>query len=382
MNEKLLFIYSGKIKIDLPNNIFEEYQVKTILCNSKLLKTIIEYKPQIILLDEFVPFSIIRSIYNKFKFIPIAIVGSFEKSSKAEKFLELGVSLINISQSEAEMISTIRNLLWFSLSKQDLWDQEYDISKYELRKEKILSVSKFFFKVIVVVILLVGVPKLYNFIFSFKKFFYELDIEYITASDISVLDGRYIINDWTIKNLFEYETATDNLVKIYSPQEQLNSLSVNSDYVIGFSMFTNKVYLYRYPDFSLIVAEELLKNTTVLSIYIDDRNHLYLLDNKRVLYEFIIKDNKFIFVSSNEIKEFFPIDVVVQKDKIYLLDNSNNLYVLNKDTYKKEKTIVLSMFFEPKQYKFSSFGISDKWLYLVSEKEKKIIKINNEFLKV
>lgn len=381
MNEKLLFIYSEKIKIDLPKSLLEEYQIRTVVFNSKLTKIIIEYKPQIILIDEFVPLRIIKSIYNKFKFIPIVVVGYFEKPSKAEKFLELGINLIYLTQSESEIISTIKNLLWFSLSKQELWEQEYIISKYELRKDRILNIAKVFFKTLVVFTLLVGVPKLYNFVSSFKKFFYEIDVGYINVSDISIVSEKYILNDWTIRNLFEYEKSTDKLIKMYTPQEQLNSLSINNNYVVGFSMFTNKVYLYKYPEFSLITAEELLKNATILSIYIDDSNHLYLLDNKKILYEFIIKDNKFIFVSSNEIKEFFPIDIVVQQENIYLLDDTNNIYILDKNTLKKEKTIILSTFFDPKYYKFSSFGINDEWLYLVSEKEKKIIKINNEFFK-
>ncbi|MEM4368504.1 MAG: hypothetical protein QXO21_05805 [Candidatus Anstonellales archaeon] len=301
MNEKLLFIYSEKIKIDLPKGLLEEYQIRTVVFNSKLTKIIIEYKPQIILIDEFVPFRIIKSIYNKFKFIPIVVVGYFEKPSKAEKFLELGINLIYLTQSESEIISTIKNLLWFSLSKQELWEQEYIISQYELRKDRILNIAKVFFKTLVVFTLLVGVPKLYNFVSSFKKFFYEIDVGYINVSDISIVSEKYILNDWTIRNLFEYEKSTDKLIKMYTPQEQLNSLSINNNYIVGFSMFTNKVYLYKYPEFSLITAEELLKNTTILSIYIDDSNHLYLLDNKKILYEFIIKDNKFIFVSSNEI---------------------------------------------------------------------------------
>lgn len=382
MNEKLLFIYSEKVKIDLPKSLFEEFQIKVITYKLQLVKTIIEYKPQIILIDEFVPFRKIKSIHNKFRFIPIAIIGYFDKPSKAEKFLELVVNLINLSQSEGDIVSTIRNILWFSLSKQELWEQEYEISKYELRKEKILDISKSFFRILIALLLLIGVPKLYNFVASLKKFFYEIDISYINVSDISIVGEKYLLNDWTIKNLFEYEEATDKLIKMYTSQEQLSSLSVNDNYMVGFSVFTSKVYLYKYPEFLLLTAEELLKNTTILSIYIDEDNHLYLLDNKKVLYEFVIKDKRFQFLSSFEIKEFFPIDVVVHQGYIYLLDNSNNLYVLNKNNYKKEKTIILSTFFEPKQYKFSSFGISSKWLYLVSEEDKKIIKINNEFLKV
>ncbi|MCX7910079.1 MAG: hypothetical protein N2505_00635 [Endomicrobia bacterium] len=380
MDEKLLFIYSGHIKIDLPQVLFKEYQVKTITYKSQLSKIIVEYKPQIILIDEFVPFKLIKKIHERFKFVPIGVIGYFEKPQKTEKFLELGISIINISQSESEINLIIKNLLWFSLSRQELWDEEYRITKSELLKDKILSFSKSLFKILIVLLLFIGIPKLYDFISSYKKIFYELEVGYINASDICVVNGRYILNDWRLRNLFEYEEVNDKLLKMYIPQEQLNSISINNNYLVAFSMFSDKIYLYKYPEFSVVTSTELLKNTTILSVYIDENNHLYLLDNKANLYEFIIKDNKFVFVSSNEIKGFFPIDVVVYKGDVYLLSDTNDIYKLRKDNYKKEKIIILSTYFDTKQYRFSSFGISDKWIYLISETEKKVIKLTKDIL--
>ncbi|MEN3013617.1 MAG: hypothetical protein ABDH23_03255 [Endomicrobiia bacterium] len=382
MDEKLLFVYSKEKRIYLPEVLFKEYQIRAIPSNLKISREILEYKPQIILLDEFVQFGLAKKICNRFKFIPIGIVGYFEKPKKIENFLELGVNIINLNQPQEEINSTIKNLLWFSLSKQEIWDEEYKISKSENIKEKIWNISKIFIEIFVILLLVVGVPKLYNFIISHKKLFYELDVGYITACDVCIVGDRYILNDWTLRNLFEYGQTNDKLLKMYVPQEQINSLSVNHSYAVAFSMFTEKIYLYKYPEFSLITSTELLKNTTVLSIYIDENNHLYLLDNKSAFYEFVIKDNRFVFISSFVIKEIFPLDVVVKNEDIYILDNANNIHRLKKNSYKKEKTIVFSQFFDIKQYKFSSFAFSERWLYLVSEKDKKVFKLPTNILKI
>lgn len=373
MNKKILFIYSKKTQIELPQKLFTEYQVKSVFKDNNTYNIILQFKPQLIMFDEFVSTKYVNFILSNFKFIPICVIGHFEDVKKLENFLKLGVNVINLSQQkELEILSTVESLLWFSLSREELWDGEYELSK----KEIFLSRIKFFLELILLIISIFTIfyftPKLYGVLIKPRQIFYEVDFKYLSPSDIISIGDGYIINDWTIKNLFEYD-AKDELLKMYIPEQQLNSISMNEHgYVAGVTMYSNKIYFYKYPNFSVVIGSVSCDNV-VLSVNFDQKNHLYILDNKNTLYEYIVTNDfhKLILISSITINEFFPIDVYTEENHIYVLDNTNNLYKLSKSDYKIISKIILSKFFEPNQIKFTSFAINKNWVFFISEKSKK-----------
>lgn len=378
MNKKILFVYSLKTQIELPKELFQEYQLKSITVDSQIFKTIEEYKPQIIIFDENVKQKLIKKTVERFKFIPVCVVGKFEKPEIMEKFLQLGVTVLSLTSPEIDFISTINNLLFFSLSKEELWDEEYKLSTKELLWSKITFVAKFVISVVVLLATVLFLPKLYALFVKTKPIFYEVDCKYITPSDISLIEDKYILNDWTIKNIFEYKQTNNELIKVYFPEEQFHTVSINSKgQVVAYSMLNNKFYVYKYPEFSVSISTFVLKKEiTVLSICIDNDNNLYVLDNRGSLNIFSIENlHKPVFISSITISEFFPIDVCVYEDNIVLLDSENNLYKINKTNNQVVSKIILNKFFDLQQIKFSSFVIGKEWIFIVSEKTKKVVKL-------
>ncbi|MCX7956395.1 MAG: hypothetical protein N2643_00665 [Endomicrobia bacterium] len=382
MDEKILFIYSERLKINLPEVLFKEYQIKTVTLKNGIHSTILDFRPQLIVVDEYIPFNIIKKITVRFKFIPLCVIGNFEISKKLERLLELGVSTINLAQSEEEIKSTIKNILWFSLSKEELWSEEYKISVSELKKERFLVVARILLNIAIITLLTIAIPRFSSLLSSFNKLEYQVDIGYINASDISVVRNNYLLSDWTLKNIFEYEQESDKLVKMYVLQEQANTISFNDAYAITYSMFNNKINLYKYPDFEVVVSTSLFNNVAVLSIYIDNENITYIADNKSNIYEYKLINDKLVYVKSFKVENLLPIDVVADGEYIYLLDNNNNLHKYRKFQYVKEETIILENYFPTNQCKFTSFGISKKWLYLISENDRKVIKLTKKILKV
>lgn len=384
MNNKILFLYSEQ-KIELPKQVLAEYQVTAVpLRRTNIKDVILQFKPQIIIFDEYVEIKYVKSVCAQFKFIPVCVIGEFGDRNKLEKFLNLGVSVINTTLPEIEIISTIHNLLWFSLSKEDLWDEEYKLNRSEFIKSKIFVLTKFIVSIVMAGILLFFISRSYKMLALTQPLFQEIDIRYITPSDITVFNDKYLINDWTVKNLFEYDETSGELVKMYIPEKQFHSISINEKkYGVVSSMFTGMVYMFKYPEFSETHSTlNVVQGKTIMSVSIDDDNHIYILDNKGTLYVYHLnEDNKLVFLSSVIITEFLPIDVCSVDKFLLFLDNRNNLYLTKKDEPQKVvSTIVMEKFFDSRNTNFSSVDVSKKWIYLVSEKSKKIFKLNKNLL--
>ena len=111
-----------------------------------------------------------------------------------------------------------------------------------------------------------------------------------------------------------------------------------------------------------------------------DNNKLFILDNKKNLYEFIIQDNfNILLLSSNTITEFLPVDIFVYDSHMYVLDNKNILYKFVYPKLEKVSVIDLKTFFSDEKH-IVSFAINEKWLYLLNERDKKNYKISNKVL--
>jgi hypothetical protein len=381
MNKKILFVYSSKRQIELPQKLVSEYQVKSVLTTSwkEIYKTIVEYKPQIIIFDENVKIKYVKNTSENFKFIPICIIGYFEQPQSLEKFLQLNLTTINLAQqTDTEISSIIENLLWFALSKDELWDEEYKLCRTDLLNSKFLFFSKIFGLLVVVTILSFFLPKLYNILAITKPIYNEINLKYISPSDIVVLKDKIVITDWTIRNIFEYDLYNEQLVKMYIADEQFNAVSMNNNnYFVYSSMFSNNVRISRYPEFSVVVSTlTLFREKTVMALYLTDDNNLYVLDNKNILFHYEIKDDKsIVLISSYVITEFFPIDVYVYNNEVFLMDNRNCIHKIKDIKKKLYVHIILDKFFDIQQIKFVSFAINKDWLFLVSEESKKIIKL-------
>jgi len=387
MNKKLLFVYSKKEQIELPQKLLSEYQIKSVLATSfrEIYKTIVEYKPQLLLFDENVKIKYVRYLSERFKFIPICIIGYFEKPQILEKFLQLNLTILNVNQSETEISSTIENLLWFSLSKEELWDEEYKLCRADLLKSKFLFFIKIFGLSVLAIISFFFLPKLYNILAITKPIYNEIDLKYISPSDIVVLKDKIVVTDWTIRNIFEYNLDDEQLVKMYIADEQFNAVSMNNNnYFVSSSMFSNSIRISQYPEFSVTISTlTLFREKTVMALHLTDDNNLYVLDNKNTLFHYEIKDNKnIVFISSYIITEFFPIDVYVYNNDIFLLDSENNVHKIKNFAKQQYAHVLLDKFFDPKQIKFVSFAINKNWLYFVSEEAKKIVKLPSKILYV
>ncbi|MCS7227451.1 MAG: hypothetical protein NZ839_00615 [Endomicrobia bacterium] len=382
MSKKIIFFYSKQS--ELPPRLTAEYQIKAIpLKKSNIKNNILEVKPQIIMFDENVNIKYVKSVCEQFKFIPVCVIGQFEDSSRLEKFLHLGVTVVNSSLPEVEMISIINNLLWFSLSREELWDDEYKLSKKEFLRKKLLIIAEVAIAICVLTVLPFLLSKVYNMVFTPQQLFSEVDIRYINPTDITVFDNRYLINDWMVKNLFEYEESSDELIKMYFPEKPLHSVSINErKYGVMSSMLTNSVCLFKYPEFSVICSTiNFFQGKTVLSVSIDEENQIYILDNKGGLYKYFLRsDDKLFFVSSTTIAEFFPIDLCSVDEYLLFLDNQNNLYLTKKDKLQIITTILIDKFFETENTKFTSIDVGKTCIYLISEKSKKLVKIPKKII--
>ncbi|MCS7151553.1 MAG: hypothetical protein NZ928_04110 [Endomicrobia bacterium] len=379
-NQKILYIVPKDIQVELPEKIKNQYKVITALSTTtanRLIHIIVEQKPQLIIFAEHVSINIIRRIQKQFKFIPICVIGSFQNPKLTERILQLGVTTINISQNEQEISSTIETLLWFSLSREEFWQEEYNLAKSEILTQKVYTGIKIVAGFAIVLGLIFVIPKLYTMITYTKPFYTEVDLKYLSPSDITVVGDKYIVCDWSVRTLFEYEISTNELIKTYTPEEQFNSITANdSGYFFTSSVFSNKVFIYKYPDFSIVISTvTLLRDNTILSMhFISDS--LYVLDNKKTLYSFVVdENNKFVLTSSVTIREFFPVDIYTHNKYILLLDNNNNIYMMNKDNYVVEARIILDKYFDVKNVQFTSIAISKDSLFLVSEKAHRVYKL-------
>ncbi len=386
MQTKLLLFYSRKQEIHIPQNVTSNFQTKIVpISYYEIKKTVPEFQPQVIIVDEFVNLKFIKKILSLYPFVPVAIIGEFtENPTIAEKSLSLGVTVIKLPVSDYELETILVNLSTYSLAKKELWQEEYSLSISERKKKILFLIAKIVGIIISVGTLFFASSMLYNYTLSSgAKLFKELNLGYLTPTDIALLNNSYIISDWSIKNLFEYTGSDDNLINMYIPENKFNSITsfskFTSQYVITSSVFDDKIYIYQYPDFSRPIKNVvLLANTSVISLHYHN-NNLYLIDNKKGFYIFRFDSiDNIVFLSSTTIKDFFPIDVFVYNDKIYFLDTENKIYKYDKEL-KLSAIIDLGTFFVEKQ-KFVSIAINDRWIYLLAEKEKKGYKLPTKIL--
>ena len=138
MQKILIISFKEEPQSFLPQKFISEFQIKIVHENysfKQLIEEIIKFKPQLIIVNEFIPIKSLEKICKIYNFIPICCIGKIEEENKLEKFLELGITLIKIPKSEDEIVSTIKNVLWFSLAKEELWSKEYELARYEKKKE-------------------------------------------------------------------------------------------------------------------------------------------------------------------------------------------------------------------------------------------------------
>lgn len=383
MKEKILYITS-QLQLNLPEEVVNKYEVKNIsFATPKLKNVIIDFKPQLIIFDEGVNVKFIKRVQQWFKFVPICVIGNFQNAKLLNSILQLGVNTINVSQSGQEVESVVNTLLWFSLSREEFWEEEYELSKNEILKSKIYAVVKILLVVIVSTGMFFVIPKLYTVITYTKPIYSEVELKYLAPSDIVVIKDRYIISDWSIRTLFEYDIYTDEIVKTYTPEEQFNSITANeTGTVITSSIFSNRLFVYEYPDFTLVVSTiSLLKDNTILSVHLSSDNFLYVLDNKKTLYSFAVDQKKwFVLKSSMTIAEFFPVDIYTYGGYVFLLDNKNNVYKINKENNIIESKIILDKFFDVSNVQFTSFAVSEQWIFFVSEKTHRVYKLPTKFI--
>ncbi len=388
MQKILIISFKEEPQSFLPQKFISEFQIKIVHENysfKQLIEEIIKFKPQLIIVNEFIPIKSLEKICKIYNFIPICCIGKIEEENKLEKFLELGITLIKIPKSEDEIVSTIKNVLWFSLAKEELWSKEYELARYEKKKDKIFSILKYSSIFFVLIFLFFISSKVYNYVLKPKELFNLVEFKYIKPSDITIVGDKYIINDWTVRNFFEYLQNNDNMVGMLIAEKQFNNIAFDSRNQVLFasSAFDDKVYLYKYPDLSIIVSSFTISNGVILSLYVDNDMNLYILNNEKILFEFKINDlNKLVFISSFTIPNFFPIDINIFEDKFYFLDNNNNIWVMKKNDneFEIEKVIVLSLYFAGEVQQFNSFAIGEKFFYLLSEKENKLYKLPKEIL--
>jgi hypothetical protein len=387
--EKILFFSSQKTEYPILNSLFEKYSVQTVTnLSKKNFDSIIKsFQPQTIIFDEHIPLKVVKNIVNKYPFIPCNVIGEIGDPQKLEKFLELGINLIKLPITEKELEKILSNIMWFSLSKPDLWQQEVNLSLVERKRRWLLNGIK---------VLIVGVIILTTFFLSNKaynniikknaeqKIYFEINLPYVTPSDITFLEKSYLISDWNIKNIFQHEVDTDKMVRMFIPEQKFNSITSytrnRDEYIFTSSIFVDKIYIYRYPDFDLPFKEIVPRtNLSIMAMYAD-KNKLFILDNKKVLYEFKLEEDFSITqVSSYTITDFYPVDIFVYNNYLYFLDDKNVLYKFTYPELEKISEIYLKTFFQEEK-PLVSFAINNKWLYLLNEQEKKMYKISNKIL--
>ncbi|MFN3550523.1 MAG: hypothetical protein ACK4WJ_01760 [Endomicrobiia bacterium] len=387
--QKILIISSkDEPQSFLPQKLISEFQIKIVSNDSsikQLINEIIQFKPQLIIVNEFISLKYLEKICKIYNFVPVCCIGKIEEEKKLEKFLELGIVVIKIPVYEEEIISTIKNILWFSLAKEELWLEEYELARYEKKKDRIFAFLKYSLVFFVLFFLFFVSSKVYNYILRPKELFSLVEFKYIKPSDITVIEDKYIINDWTLRNIFEYLQSNDNMVGMLVAEQQFNNIAFDNKNQILFasSAFDNKVYLYKYPDVNVIISSFTINNGVILSLCIGNEKNLYILNNEKILYEFKMENlHKLVFISSFSIQDCFPIDINIFEDKFYFLDNNNNIWVMKKNynKFEIEKVIVLSLYFAGSIEQFNSFSIGEKFLYLLNEKENKLYKLPKEIL--
>ncbi|MFQ3675558.1 MAG: hypothetical protein SNJ64_03340 [Endomicrobiia bacterium] len=386
--EKILFFTSQKNEYPVLQIVFNKYQTQTITLPKKDFDSvIINFQPQTIIFDEHIPLKIIKKIVRKYPFVPFNVIGELTDPVKLEKLLALGVNLIKLPITEKELETIFSNIMWFSLSKPDLWQQEVELSVLE-RRDKILYYG---IKILVIIIIIVGTfflaNKTYNSVInkqSVQKIYFETVLPYVTPSDITFLDKSYLISDWNIRNIFQHDIETDKMMGMFVPEYKFNSIasyvSGKERYIFTSSIFVDKIYVYKYPDFEFPEKEIVpIQNNTIISMHIDG-NKLFILDNKKNLYEFMIQDDfNILLLSSSTITEFLPVDIFVYDSHMYVLDDKNILYKFIYPELEKVSVIDLNTFFA-QENQIISFAINDKWLYLLNERDKKSYKISNKVL--
>ncbi len=386
--EKILFINSTKTEFTILQGLFNKYQTKVITLPVKdVEKIVLDFQPQTILFEENVPIKIIKKIVNKYPFIPLSIIGELNDPVKLEKILDLGLNTIKIPATEKEIETIFSNIMWFSLSKPNLWQQEVELAGLEKRNKKFFLGIKIITTILFATILVVFITNIYNISLAKKvesKMFFEISLPYVTPSDITFLDNTYMVSDWSIKNIFKHDVSTDEILQMYVPEHKFGTITSyvydKENYIFTSSNFVDKIYVYKYPDFDSPVKEILpLKDVAILAMNVYN-NTLFILDNEKKLYSFKIQENfDTVLNASFTLKEFFPIDTFFYNNHIYFLDNKNLVYKLSYPDLKTVSIIRLSQYFGEDKH-FVSLAMNDIWFYLLNDRDKKIYKISNKIL--
>jgi len=370
----------------------EKYFVEKYTDEKELYKNIKKLMPQIIIIHESAK-KLIRKILNRYPFIPIIVYGKFDKEKNIKKILKLGVtSCVKIPFNKENLLPVIKQTVWQSLAKQDLWNTQMSIADSDNRIKFILTAVTYVASLAIVVGLVNVIShtsvreKLYyipflKWITTGPLYVQSYNTQYNNPTGIALDKTKYLwICDWQTQNIYKHIINKNFVVeKVFSfPETRFSAITLNEpeqNYIFSCDPWTKKIYKH-----------DINENMKIISTY----------NSPGPSPTGIACFNKTIWVCDNSTAKIYQLDencnIIKQYDApgpnpvSICYDIENCLWSADSQTNKiykhklDEKLSVENVIVPPEYIKLTSIAVDKNYLWICSEKEKKIYKYPKSLL--
>ncbi|OGS20267.1 MAG: hypothetical protein A2252_11955 [Elusimicrobia bacterium RIFOXYA2_FULL_39_19] len=366
----------------------EDSQVKKFLKARDMLKDMVLSKPQLIFINsKNAATAEVRKIMADFSFVPFISYGDFGKNIKSNKanirYLQNnGYSLclpaadiVNKESAQAQ----IKNLLWQSLAKSELWEKQLDISKVE-------RTGRFYRAVLTVVMTLAilsisGIATKDRFPLTRYVSPVIFTIPYLNISGISLSKNTLWTSDWQTQNIYKHKLNSElSIERVYSfPGIRISGLVVADGSLWTLDSW-NKVIRKHNLDKRLSVSDQIVtpgSNPTGIAY---NGKYIITIDNATDKLYIHKIDEKLTVLKEYKLPQSNPIGLHADEKYIWIADaGANKIFCCTIDDFDlKVKNVFIPPDYEG--YKFSSISGDEDYLWLASEKESKIFKYPKEML--
>ncbi len=378
--------YASRLEVAI--NELEEHELKKFNSLKELYNSIIQLKPQTILLDsKSANKHLAKKIIKFYPFIPVIIYGDFGKTPKKvnktiKKFINSGFTDCFSAQlilNKESIILRMKEILWKGLAKEEIWQKEKNIAGSEL---KINFFRNIFASGITFCIILFA-----SFVFKDRIFVDRIvsprvyEIQYKNLSGLVLNRNILWTCNWQTQTIYKH-LIRDNLriEQVFTfPELRFSGITFAGGYLWTIDPWQKKIYKHTLDNKLSIIKEYPSPGPNPTGITSDGK-YIFICDNA-LNKIFVHKlDERLTIIKETVIPLENPTGIFSDGKYLWLVDTQTNRlfrYVLS------DFELVVDSIFVPQNFenfKISSIGGDNKYLWLASEKNGKIYKYPKEFL--
>lgn len=226
--------------------VSEGHDIERFSSEKKLFGAVRSAKPQLVFAHEFAP-GLVNRILAKYPFVSIIVYGEFIREKKLDKLVKAGVGgYLKPPFDRENVMSVVEKVMWSSVSKRELWDDQMDIVLSENRQKHLGNALTCLVSAGILLGVILGARDRITMGHGLP---YEriYTVPYTNPTGISLYGSAVWICDWKTQNIYKHSSGNDFSIKgVYSfPEKRFSDIAFGGGYLWACDPWEKKIFKYK-----------------------------------------------------------------------------------------------------------------------------------------